>query len=60
MKIKKDLPDLNVPELLILLRNDRPKMVQTKEQYEFIYRAILYQFDLKFKEFIQTIKDEDD
>jgi len=55
----KDLPDLNVPKLLIMLRNDRPKMVQTKEQYEFIYKAILYQFKQCFDDFIKKVKDDE-
>jgi len=52
-----DLPDLNIPKLLISLRNDRPKMVQTKEQYEFIYKAVLLEFERKFTRLIEKIKE---
>jgi len=45
------LPDINVPQRLIELRRDRPKMIQTKEQYEFVYRAIYKVFEDLFKEF---------
>jgi len=53
---KKDLDDLNIPKLLISLRKDRPKMVQTKEQYEFIYKAILMEFERNYSKFIQSIE----
>jgi len=48
---EKDLPDINVPRRLVELRKDRPKMIQTKEQYEYIYKAIVKVFDSLFKEF---------
>jgi len=48
-----DLEDLNVPDLLVRLRKDRPKMVQTKEQYEFIYKAILLEFEVAFDRFLK-------
>jgi len=46
-----DLPDINVPKRLIELRKDRPKMIQTKEQYEFVYKAIYKVFRSIFDEF---------
>jgi len=42
---EKDLPDINIPGKLISLRQDRPRMIQTKEQYEFVYKAITLVFN---------------
>jgi len=44
-----DLPDINVARRLVELRKDRPKMIQTKEQYEYIYKAIVKVFNEFFK-----------
>jgi len=46
-----DLPDINIPKRLIELRKDRPKMIQTKEQYEFVYTAMRLVFLSLFEEF---------
>jgi len=56
---KSDLPDINVPQRLIELRKDRPKMIQTKEQYEFVYRAIYNVFSHLFVE-LEKRRDEKD
>jgi len=55
-----DLPDVDIPQRLIELRKDRPKMIQTKEQYEFVYRAIYKVFGQKFEEFERRRKQKEE
>jgi len=55
-----DIPDINIPRRLIELRKDRPKMIQTKEQYEFVYRAIFKVFGSLFDEFEAKRSNEDE
>ncbi|EAL68105.1 protein tyrosine phosphatase [Dictyostelium discoideum AX4] len=37
---KKQAPSINLPKLVVEMRNERPGMVQTRDQYRFCYLAI--------------------
>ncbi|EGC32809.1 hypothetical protein DICPUDRAFT_92527 [Dictyostelium purpureum] len=37
---KKQAPSINLPKLIVEMRNERPGMVQTRDQYRFCYLAI--------------------
>jgi len=59
-EVKNDLPDINIPQRLIDLRRDRPKMIQTKDQYEFVYRSIYNIFGKLFSEFYEKKRLEEE
>lgn len=39
-----EMPRINVFETILKLRCNRPGMVQTKDQFEFCYRAVLEEY----------------
>ena len=45
-----EIPNLNIFQTILTFRNFRVGMVQTKEQYEFCYRAILEEYENITKE----------
>jgi len=45
VKNNNDLPELSISGTVLNLRKERAQMVQTEEQYEFIYRTIFKEFE---------------